>query len=220
MNGMPLFPHSSLPCQVKYLWKTMPTGTEHWAGRCWGSSVAGSGDGKWCASDELIFTVFRPRGGVNLHLGNVRSSQRSPNGLFAFQQRGSGKCVARVGSVESEKKRLFPCAIWDKRDAVIAERMEGRMQALAIRDALHRLSREPEPGSKRQQDVWSDFSLLELRCPCSCKDRSYQEPTLPPRAQAASRTSICPGIFLHKWEINHSPYIGIYTYSHMCIYTE
>lgn len=91
--------------------------------------------------------MSRPRGGVNLHLGNVRSSQRSPNGLFAFQQRGSGKCVACVGLVESEKKRLFPCAIWDKRDAVIAERTEGRIQTLAIRDALPCLSREPESGS-------------------------------------------------------------------------
>lgn len=97
--------------------------------------------------------MLRPRGGVNLHLGNVRSSQQSPNGLFAFQQRGSGKCVARVGLVESEKKRLFPCAIWDKQDMVIAERTEGRIQTLAIWDALPRLSREPESGSNWQQDV-------------------------------------------------------------------
>lgn len=41
-----------------------------------------------------IFTAPRPWGGVNPHLGNVRSTQRSPNGLFDFQQRGSGRCVA------------------------------------------------------------------------------------------------------------------------------
>lgn len=146
------FPNSSLPCQVKHL------GKPHWrvlrlGWQVLGLLVTGSSDGKRCANDELIFTVLRPRGGVNLHLGNVRSSQRSPNGLFAFQQRGSGKCVARVGLVESEKKRLFPCAIWDKRDAVIAERMEGCIQTLAIQDALPRLSREPESGSKWQQDI-------------------------------------------------------------------
>lgn len=73
-------------------------------------------DGKRRTKDELIFTVLRTLGGVNLHLENVRSSQQSPNGLFAFQQRASGKCVARVGLVESEKKGLLPCVIWDKWD--------------------------------------------------------------------------------------------------------
>lgn len=53
-----------------------------------------SSDGQRGAKDELILTAPRPWGGVNLHLGNVRSAQQSPNGLFDFQQRGSGKCVA------------------------------------------------------------------------------------------------------------------------------
>jgi len=100
--------------------------------------------------------------------------------LFAFQQQESGKCVACVGLVESEKKRLFPCATWDKRDVVIAETTEGCVPALAIWDALPCLSREPESGSNWQQDDWNAFSFLELKCPCSYKDVSYHEPMLPP----------------------------------------
>lgn len=70
-----------------------------------------------------------------------------------FSSRGEWGTCSCVGLVESEKKRLFPCAIWDKRDAVIEETTEGRIQIVAVWDALPCLSREPESGSNRQQDV-------------------------------------------------------------------
>lgn len=141
MNGTLMFSHLSLPCLVKHL-------VNH-ASRYWQILrllVSGSSDRKWCTSDELIFMVLRPQGGVNLHLGNVRSSQQSPKGLFDFQQRGSGKYVACIGLVESEEKQLFPCAIWDKQDAVIAKWIEGHIQALPLSLQGARVWQQPAAG--------------------------------------------------------------------------
>lgn len=90
--------------------------------------------------------VLRPQGGVNLHLGNVRSSQQSPNGLLAFQQQRNGKCVSCIGLVESEKKQLFPRAIRDKQDAVTAKWMEGSIQAIALSLQGARVWQQPAAG--------------------------------------------------------------------------
>lgn len=180
MNGTPLFSHSSLPCLVKHL---VNHASRHW--QVLGLLFSGSSDRKRCASDKLIFMVLRPQRGVNLHLRNVRSSQQSPNGLFAFQQQRSGKCVSCIGLVESEKKRLFPCAIRNKQDAVTAKWMEGHIQALALSLQGARVWQQPAAG------LWNAFFLLECRCPCGWEDIRYYEPHEHPLIPQSSCESFC-----------------------------